>query len=537
MPTQTIRIKIVEDHVNHAVKLAEEGMPSGDVLVYSDASTPGLQLRVQGKKAFWVLKYFKFTKTIAFAYPVDKRKMKAPTEARKLAAACKEILDDDPAMLEPFLIKRFGTSGDNKTAKREMRPEVTTWTLQQCCDAVIQERRADGAEFPIGEESVEEWRRTLRRPQMKDVVNKPVAKLSRGDFDSIRRDIEKEYGLSPSKKAISNVRTILSYCCAHFSKESGLDHRDQWWEMMKSGKKIKARKRRPGIDDIAKTLILAEKYLHEPLPGRQDGKRGVRENVFAALWWLVLTGQRTFAGLCLLRRDLFPDPHRPGWWLAGWGEDIMKMGIAHTIPVPPRVAEYLQPLIENARFTGSEWAFPSDRGGEIPVNRSSVLAVLERLGARDAYARQTKKRLEQQAKKEKERAKLGDGTKKKRQRKQKPVDCLDLLTAAGIKWWTPHDLRRSLTKVMDDEGIPGGASAILAHELKLSDNLNEDELSPDQKEEWQAQRMAKITKLAYGGGQHMQLKSRAMEAWTDAVLDAYERLSGKNVVQFKEAAE
>lgn len=341
----TERIVIGERQVDRAIRMTEEGTPDGKPFIFSDDRVTGLQLRVQGKKATWVLRYFGWTKTIATLQPQDKRQIKAATEARKLATACKEVLDDDPALFENFLIKRFGTAGSDKAAKLEAKPKVATWNLQQCCDFVIEERSEPTAEESIGEGSAKDWRRTLRRPEMAEVINVPVASLTRGKFDTIKRAVEKSSGVSPSKKLISHVRSILSYCCQHASDESGLSDKDQWWEMLKSGKKIKARTRKPTVTAVAKTLILAEEYLDKPLPGRIDYKHGVRENVFAALWWLALTAQRTYAALHLRKVDFFPDPKRPdsGWYLASWSEDMMKAGKAHVLPIPPRLASYMLP--------------------------------------------------------------------------------------------------------------------------------------------------------------------------------------------------
>ncbi|MBX9455474.1 MAG: hypothetical protein KL863_05295 [Rhizobium sp.] len=511
----TERIVIGERQVDRAIRMTEEGTPDGKPFIFSDDRVTGLQLRVQGKKATWVLRYYGWTKTIATLHPQGKRQIKAATEARKLATACKEVLDDDPALFENFLTKRFGTAGSDKAAKLEAKPKITTWNLQQCCDFVIEERGKPNADNKIGKDSIDDWRRTLRRPEMMDVINVPVAALTRGKFDTIKRLIEQAAGVSPSKKMISHVRSILSYCCLHASDESGLDDKNQWWEMLKSGKKLKRRTRAPSPREIAKTLLLAEEYLNKPLPGRDDYKHGVRENVYAAFWWLMLTAQRTYAALHIKRTDLFPDTRQPGWYIAYWGPDVMKAGKEHMLPIPPRVAQFLLPILDNIkRETESEWLFASERGSEendITVNRSAVLGLLKRLAAKDIVARP------------------------KGSTKIKP-GCVDLMARAGVTWWTPHDSRRSITDVMDDEGIPGGASVVLAHEIKLTNGLNEDALTEEQREEWLAARMAKITKLAYGNAKHLKLKSKAMEAWTNAVLDEYERLKGLNVVSFPKVA-
>lgn len=174
----------------------------------------------------------------------------------------------------------------------------------------------------------------------------------------------------------------------------------------------------------------------------------------------------------------------------------MKGKKTHVLPIPMRVVEHMSPLIEAAQDHGSQWAFPSERGSEdndICISRTAVRQFIVRLQGRDPLM------------KGKDAAR-------------------DLLAEAGVLHWTPHDLRRSITAVMDDNGIPGGASAVLAHEIKLSEHLGEDALTEAQREEWAANRMAKITKLAYGGGTFLRLKKSAMTIWTDAVLDAWEAL-------------
>jgi integrase len=198
--------------------------------------------------------------------------------------------------------------------------------------------------------------------------------------------------------------------------------------------------------------------------------------------------QRQGAALAIRKIDYIPDPENEGWYLAAWGEDIMKAGVAHILPIPPRVVQHMAEKFELVKREDSHWLLPSERGeDDIHVHRSSTLAVVQRLGARDTLTR-------------------------------KRATAVDLLAANGIKWWTPHDLRRTITKVLDDAGIPGGASVVLAHEVRRTDKLDTE--NDDSRE----QRVARITRLAYGGAQHLHLKRKAMSIWTDAVLDEYVRL-------------
>ncbi|WP_370035932.1 hypothetical protein [Sinorhizobium fredii] len=180
----------------------------------------------------------------------------------------------------------------------------------------------------------------------------------------------------------------------------------------------------------------------------------------------------------------------------------------HVLPIPMRAVEHMLPLIEAAQDHGSVWAFPSERGSEendICISRTAIRQFIVRLEGKDPMMKGRD-------------------------------DARNLLEEVGVSHWSPHDLRRSITVVMDDNGIPGGASAVLAHEVKLSEHLGEDALTDAQREEWAANRMAKITKLAYGGGTFLKLKKTAMTVWTNAVLDAWEAAQTAQE-QFLEAAE
>lgn len=220
---------------------------------------------------------------------------------------------------------------------------------------------------------------------------------------------------------------------------------------------------------------------------KHDHKYGIRDAVAAAFHWVCLTAQRQGAALAIRKIDYIPDPEHEGWYLAAWGEGIMKAGVAHVLPIPPRMVQHMAEKFERVTKDDSQWMLPSERGkDDIHVHRSSTLAVVKRLGARDTL--------------------------------QKRATAVDLLTANGIRWWTPHDIRRTITKVLDEAGIPGGASVVLAHDVTRTDKLD---VETDASRE---QRVARITRLAYGSPQHLQLKRKAMLIWSDAVLDEYDRI-------------
>lgn len=521
-PKKTIEIK--QAHIDEAVDRAKAGIAKEDTYYYGDIVTKGLQLRVQGRQAFWALKYFNFTKTIGYAWPKDERHIPSVAEARKLASACKEILDDDPNMLKPFLVKYYGTSVRSpKQAKKEMVATPTGWTLLQTAEEMIAARQDPETDEPVGDATIDQYRYTLGRPELKGIVNKPISTLTKGDLDAVKRELDKmpKGATTAVKKFVSDIRRILTWGATHATDMTGLDPSNLWWQLVKSGKKTNPVTRTPEVDDLVKTLILAEEYMTKPLPGRpSDGKFGIGQNVLNALWWLCLSAQRATAGTQLRVIDFFPDPERPhsGWYLAFWEKTKNKK--AFVLPVPPRAVTFLLSLISKAKEEHrSQWCFPSSKGSaekDIPVDRNSPGAIIERLAAIDTP---TKKRIEAELKKDEE-------NKKKKGKDYEPWvnPFIDLLAENGIMYWSPHDARRALTSVMKKHDIPGGASAVLAHAVDVTVDLRYVDNARN-RERWHEIRIAKVTELAYGAGGFIPLKSKAMEIWTNTILDRYEELS------------
>ncbi|MBB4064011.1 hypothetical protein [Gellertiella hungarica] len=496
----TERLVITEREIIRARKMAETGeTPDGKVFIFTDTKFTGLGLRVQGKRASWVVKWKDVTVTIGYVHPVGDRTMTAPKTVRELAATVLSLMKEDGSKVKPFLDAHW--SGQKKEdALKAVHKKADTWTLRECVEATIEGKTSAHAKAKITANTVKDYRGTFSRECFAKIMEKPAALITRGDIESVRDYVKKHIGTSPAIKIIAYTRAVLDYCAKNHAGQSGLDRVDPWWQFLNAPYAVQPRNRRPEVQDIVKTLILAEEYLTRPLPGRAVTKPGVNPGTLAGLWWLVLTCQRATAGMSLLAHDVVPDTQSEDFMVAAWAEDVMKAGQAHVLPIPIRAWQHINRFRDQGRHAGSqEWAFPSERKSDVHATSSGVYRILSRLGARDA--------LEQPPK-----------------GKKPPVrtERRDLLTEAGIPWWSPHDLRRSLTATLDEHGIPGGATVILAHDIHEKEALAVG-ATERERENFVKLRTARITKMAYGGSQYISLKKEAMRIWCDVILDEYER--------------
>lgn len=521
MPTERCSIGVSE--TNRAFRMAKDGH-SGPVHIFKHMGREGLQLRVQRNTAAWVVRYKDMSITIGYLFPErSEMPLGGHTAALDLAADVKAVLIDQPERRDEYILLRYRETADAKGRARRLthgealaalRPDATTWTFDECIEQTIVDKTSSDTpdKDRIDPATVKDYRTTFGRAVWDDLKNTPAVLLEPGDIERVRNAIRKDNGVSPAIKSITYTRAVLNWCAKNHAGESGLQKITPWWQLLAAPYEVKAKTRKPTIENLVRSLILAEEYLDKPLPGRAISSPGVKAGTLAGLWWLVLTSQRATAGLSLLAHDVVPDDNEQGWMLAAWSEDVMKAGQAFVIPVPERAWKHVNRFREKGRHSESqEWAFPSEKDKDKPVTTSGVYRILYRLAGKDALIQPPKEKRAPRLKK--------DGTPRKTPERTERVD---LLALASIAWWSMHDVRRTLTDYLGEQGIPGGATVVLAHEVDEKERLAA--LASDrEREEWLRQRTARITRMAYGGAQYLKLKKEAIQLWTNAVLDEYDR--------------
>lgn len=516
-------------HVERAQRQASKNLKGeGEPVEYilTDKGHKRLSLKLQGGTVRWLARTKDHTRVIGYAFPTSHEwRLTAPKEARELCGYVQALLNDDPKKVEPYLTGRHAGKG-HQEALDSIKSDVTTWTFGECVEQVIAGRTSPGAKNPLKPNGVKDLRGAFARPECEGLKSTPSCYVTKGQVEDVRDKVANAYGVSVAKKVVTYTRSILDWCLRFQSAKSGLSDRDVWWKLLHDPYHVEPRDRKPEIEDIVGSLLLAEKYLSTPLPGRMVDKPSVGAGVLAGLWWLVLTCQRGGAGMGLRAYNLVSDGNRPGWWLATWDEEDMKGGRAQMLPIPERAVRHLQKLREMNKHKGNEdWAFPSERDPEVHATASGVYRVLYRLAGRDS--------LEVKKKDGWQPALRADGTPRKRRERG---ERRNLLKKLGIAWWSMHDVRRTLTDFLDGKEMPAAASAILAHEL---DTLKAPKATASEREREDFLKMhtARITRMAYGSkAQFLGLKSEALMLWTDALFDEYDRQMTARTVPDSEAA-
>lgn len=515
----SIKAKILKEHIDAFMKQAGERVGGEPDEIVTDIVESGLSLRLKNKNVFFTLRFLGIQKTIGAISKNQKefRRLATVTEARALARDLKFYLEAiktsgkksdvaDEYLNAFYSLKARSllpsqnptqetSTEDPKERKTDYQAvldaiapsKATTWTFEQCFKRMIEDRTHPNWDQILKESSIEDMKSIFNRLEFSNLLESAAANINLTDIEVVRDKYEKKYGINPARKLVTYTRSVFEHSYWHNGGHSGLQSKGYWWRLLSYKKKTKATHRVPTLEEVAKVIILAEHFSNNPAPWYTNKRAFIGKEVYDAFLWVCFTAQRQNAAVHLLRDDLEEDVD--GWKIAKFPMEMMKGNRKHMLPIPPTVIETIPSLKLMEWSQRKKYIFSSYLEHETPVNRSATFGVIAKLrGPKES----------------------DDKDKKHKYSKHK-----DFLTPNGILYFSPHDIRRTLVRVLDAAGVPGGASAILDHKLdreKAKTVTDED------------QRLSKTTEAYYGEVERIPFKKRAMKIWTDALLEEIARL-------------
>jgi integrase len=480
----------------------------GLVAEYRDTKSVGLTLRITPGQAVWYLRRRDMTLRLGSAFEIELWKARYMADHIRLAAKKKRDLRAFVKIMissevDPTSGKKSIVSAATADMVTDQQSEYNqhrlfgspddTWTWAQLTHHFLENKKPK-----LKERYREKYARFLKLDAFKAIAERRVCELKIADLERVRDRILVDHKRSTVHRALRQGKEMLSWAWKFQATRSGLDQCEhQWWDRWSFDYETKARTRSPTIDEIARTLLIAEK--HRDLA---PGEHGTYPGTLGALWAVALTAQRT-GPLLGTRRDQLFDTKKVGknlrgWKVMNWDADEMKGGRgggrSHSLPIPPEGLAILDRFHEEAGGN-SPWMFPS-KDARNRITPSALNLLIYRLQGRvfDDWIRRKPERP----------GKPGPKPSKERKKRQ------NLFDEYKIRHWSPHDVRRTMTTFLSDHGLGGSATAILAHKIP-HEQTNQRELT------------APVTELHYNLSQKIDLKAEGMQLWVKALLAAYRR--------------
>jgi integrase len=471
------RIEIDPETVSGALAKARDGI-SG-ILDYVDTQQPYLVLRVRGHAITWLVKTRRVTRKIGSppGMLVREARRQAPIVFAQVRDAVQEL--PSPASSAPA-----GWTWDNlriQYLEHIKSPRIRRGRARQ-------PSRATAVDVAL----------SLRRKAFDAWREREINTLQPGDLIAAVISIQKGHSQRQCEKALSYVKAALTWALSNHASDSGLHLTSPWWMLVRAPQSTteqvekvlalqKVRHETFTVEHLG--LVLAR---HEDFCRGKSGNEKISPGVRWGLWWDALTGNRRGAATMLLRDAILPNDPRGqvGWGLVWWPAEIMKTRIDFWLPVPPLGLHILNGVRRDWRAlvnkshgfqNETKWVFASTRRiGRTDTNTDVVVAP-------DAISNHL------------------SNLRGRRQHNHRNL--LD-----DVPYFSLHTIRDAAASyLLDRDDIPpGAASAMLAHKIKGDHDPRHEKMSP-------------TTHQFYDFAQRLPLKAKAMGAWSEALLAAFEK--------------
>lgn len=499
--------------VEQAVLLSRDESLGKTVVEWRDVGTVGLTIRITRNKPVWYLRRRDTTLRLCDVgqLPLDQARYVA--KQVHLAAYMKRDLRDVVRVLlsyanfpEPYATENTRARFDRETAARldhglakleeARRLPVGTaapfWTWKTLTERFLAYKKPK-----LKARYRNAYAHYLELEQFAPINGNMVRDIKLSDLEKLRDAIAVKYAKSAVHRAVTQSKAMLSWAWKYHATASGLeDVQYEWWTRWSFEYQTGERTRTPSVEEIARTLVIAEKFTH-----LAEGEHETYPGTLGALWGVCLTAQRTGAFLTLRTDRLYNAAKavRPlrGWKIANWTAEEMKGGRdggrPHSLPIPPEALKILQKyyVLSGGK---SKWMF-TGRDPKKHITQSALNLAMYRLQGRvhDHTVKQKPNR-------------SGKPGPKPRPKKER----IDLFALYGIERWSLHDCRRTIATYLDDKRLGGAATAILGHKISLGKTKEREKLAP-------------VTEQHYSQSQRIDLKAEGMALWVRTLLAAYEK--------------
>lgn len=474
------RIDITADTVKQATRLASAAPDAVEINDWFDLRQGYLQLRQRGKSVTWFVRAKGRSTKIGSA--LNERggsRYLSVADARK--EATKLYANGRPATAAPM---PSWTWSELDAAYQASLTEIRVTKAGRIKHPSVGTQ--DDVRLSLAKKPIAAWARLS--------INKLTADMV---VDAIS-EIHKENGHRACSKALTYVKSALNHA-AKRRRESGITHATPWWTAIvppdPAGDEIKAMIARKKSLTQAKTDFTVDHLgellvAHEEFCAGREGSEQISPGVRWGVWWVAFTANRRRTPTVLRREGLlFKDSFgQAGWGRAMWRDEEMKGQAEFWLPLPPAVLHVASSSIADweaivnksarpARQT-TAWVFSSTR--RVGRNPATVDVVVN--GSSLSHH-------------------LADLRAAKKLDKRMPPFTLHLGRSVTGNW------------LDNAPGMPPVASSlVLAHAAVKSGNG--DDIAP-------------TTKRFYLTSQRMDIKAVAMEAWSDAVVNAYTKAGGE----------
>jgi hypothetical protein len=296
---------LIESDIDSAISYSESRAIIGKVAEWRDRKTVGLTLRITPGKAVWYVRRREITLRLGLAASswvvweskgkicLDKARFIA--EQIHLAAGRRRNLREfadtlvnletnseytGNEMFHTEIADKFSDEMSPWAYRKRIGDTGVTWTWKALTQKFLEYQKPK-----LKIKYHEQYEHYLTLPEFAQLNGKLVSEVKLRDLEQLRNAIHLNHAPSAVHRALTQSKRMLSWAWKFHATAAGLEETQaEWWTRWSFEYKTQKRTHAPTIEEIARTIMIAEKFRHladgehETYPGTIGAPVGRRPN-------------------------------------------------------------------------------------------------------------------------------------------------------------------------------------------------------------------------------------------------------------------
>ena len=255
-----------------AFSYSTSGQIKGKVVEWRDTKTVGLTLRITPGKVVWYIRRREITLRLGLASEINLDTARYVAQQTHLAAGRRRNLREFAETLvrlettskykDPVGHSEIADNFADATSLFAYRKRIgdtgITWTWKALTQKFLEYQKPK-----LKTKYGKQYERYLTLPEFASVNDKLASEVKLRDLERVRDDIHLNHAPSAVHRALTQSKRMLSWAWKYHATAAGLEEvQAEWWSRWSFEYKTGKRTHAPTIEEIARTLVLAERFRH-----------------------------------------------------------------------------------------------------------------------------------------------------------------------------------------------------------------------------------------------------------------------------------
>lgn len=267
-------LRFSNQDVQSAISYGESKHITGKVAEWRDTKSVGLTLRITPGKVVWYVRRREITLRLGLASEITLDAARYFAEQTHLAAGRKRDLREfvdtlvrlettakyNDSLGHAEIADQFADEASLFAYRKRIGDTGITWTWKALTQKFLEYQKPR-----LKPKYRKQYEHYLTLKEFSSINETLVSEIKLRDLERVRDTIHLNHAPSAVHRSLTQSKRMLGWARRYHATESGLDDvQSEWWSRWSFEYKTRERTHAPSIEEIARTLVLADTFANPP---------------------------------------------------------------------------------------------------------------------------------------------------------------------------------------------------------------------------------------------------------------------------------